>query len=161
MGEKRTTGRKRHILVDTQGNLLVAIVHAANIPDRDGAVWVLGRPSGSIVGSGTSGAIAATAVSWSSGGSSQMGGRALIRQSPAVPAPEQRLRAVGSVQRGHGLSRLDPDASPATGSHHRDYHPLSQDSSRCVPCSAILLRRSARAWAGVGPDSTDALFLPR
>ena len=42
-GGKRITGRKRHILVDTQGNLLVVIVHAVNIPDRDGADWVLER----------------------------------------------------------------------------------------------------------------------
>jgi putative transposase len=41
MGEKRITGRKRHILVDTQGNLVVVIVHPANIADRDGADWVL------------------------------------------------------------------------------------------------------------------------
>jgi hypothetical protein len=34
MGEK-VTGRKRHILVDTQGNLVVVIVHAANIADRE------------------------------------------------------------------------------------------------------------------------------
>jgi putative transposase len=40
-GGKRITGRRRHILVDTQGNLLVVIVHAANIPDQDGADWVL------------------------------------------------------------------------------------------------------------------------
>jgi putative transposase len=41
MGGKRITGRKRHILVDTQGNLVVVIVHPANIADRDGADWVL------------------------------------------------------------------------------------------------------------------------
>ena len=41
MGGKKITGRKRHILVDTQGNLVVVIVHPANIPDRDGADWVL------------------------------------------------------------------------------------------------------------------------
>jgi putative transposase len=35
------TGRKRHILVDTQGNLVVVIAHPANIQDRDGADWVL------------------------------------------------------------------------------------------------------------------------
>ena len=40
-GGKRITGRKRHILVDTQGNLVVVIVHGAAIPDRDGADWVL------------------------------------------------------------------------------------------------------------------------
>ncbi len=33
-------GRKRHILVDTLGLLMVAIVHAANIQDRDGAKFV-------------------------------------------------------------------------------------------------------------------------
>lgn len=41
MGEKKITGRKRHILVDTEGNLVVVIVHPANISDRDGADWVL------------------------------------------------------------------------------------------------------------------------
>lgn len=34
-------GRKRHILVDTLGFLLVAVVHAADIQDRDGAKLVL------------------------------------------------------------------------------------------------------------------------
>jgi putative transposase len=38
---KKATGRKRHILVDIEGNLVVAIVHEANIADRDGADWVL------------------------------------------------------------------------------------------------------------------------
>jgi transposase len=41
MGEKRITGRKRHILVDTEGNLVAVIVHAANISDQEGADWVL------------------------------------------------------------------------------------------------------------------------
>jgi putative transposase len=40
-GEKNIRGRKRHILVDTEGNLLKVIVHRANMPDRDGARWVL------------------------------------------------------------------------------------------------------------------------
>jgi len=40
-GGKRIIGRKRHILVDTQGNLVVVIVRPANIADRDGADWVL------------------------------------------------------------------------------------------------------------------------
>lgn len=34
---KRVQGRKRHILVDTVGNLLEVVVHAASIQDRDGA----------------------------------------------------------------------------------------------------------------------------
>lgn len=36
-------GRKRHILVDTLGLLLVVIVHAASIQDRDGAKLVFKR----------------------------------------------------------------------------------------------------------------------
>ena len=35
-GGKQIKGRKRHILVDTEGFLLKAKVHAANIMDRDG-----------------------------------------------------------------------------------------------------------------------------
>jgi putative transposase len=38
---KKVSGRKRHILVDTLGLILVAVVHAANIQDRDGARLVL------------------------------------------------------------------------------------------------------------------------
>jgi putative transposase len=38
---KKINGRKRHILVDTMGLLLVVVVHAASIQDRDGAKLVL------------------------------------------------------------------------------------------------------------------------
>ncbi|MHA2303609.1 MAG: IS5 family transposase [Candidatus Thorarchaeota archaeon] len=34
---KQVKGRKRHILVDTMGLLLIVLVHAANIQERDGA----------------------------------------------------------------------------------------------------------------------------
>ena len=40
-GGKKVNGRKRHLLVDTFGNILKAIVHAANIQDRDGAKLLL------------------------------------------------------------------------------------------------------------------------
>ncbi len=36
-------GRKRHIVVDTQGLLLAVTVHPADIQDRDGAKLVLQR----------------------------------------------------------------------------------------------------------------------
>ena len=39
---KKIKGKKRHILVDTVGLLLHAIVHPANIQDRDGGILVLG-----------------------------------------------------------------------------------------------------------------------
>ncbi|MVT63950.1 IS5 family transposase [Bradyrhizobium pachyrhizi] len=38
---KKIKGRKRHIFTDTQGNLLSAIVHPANVQDRDGAPAVV------------------------------------------------------------------------------------------------------------------------
>ncbi len=41
MGEQTIAGRKRHILVDTEGKLLTVVVHRANIADRDGAYFVL------------------------------------------------------------------------------------------------------------------------
>ena len=40
-GGKKIQGRKRHILVDTQGFVLAVKVHAANIADRDGAKLLL------------------------------------------------------------------------------------------------------------------------
>ena len=44
---KKIQGRKRHILVDTLGLLLVVVVTAASVQDRDGAKRVLQRMTGS------------------------------------------------------------------------------------------------------------------
>src|SRR5262249_4748393 len=38
---KKIKGKKRHILVDTQGLLMHAIVHAADIQDRDGGMLLM------------------------------------------------------------------------------------------------------------------------
>jgi len=40
---KKVKGRKRHILVDTMGLLLMVLVHVANIQDRDGAKLLLNK----------------------------------------------------------------------------------------------------------------------
>jgi transposase len=40
-GAKKIKGRKRHLLVDTQGLLLKARVHGANVTDRDGIKLLL------------------------------------------------------------------------------------------------------------------------
>lgn len=45
---KQVKGRKRHIVVDTVGNLLEVVVHAANIQDYDGAKLVLTKLSQSV-----------------------------------------------------------------------------------------------------------------
>ena len=38
---KKVKGKKRHVLVDTQGLMLHAIVTAADVQDRDGGAWLL------------------------------------------------------------------------------------------------------------------------
>ena len=38
---KKVKGRKRHVLTDTEGNLVHAVIHTADIQDRDGAPLVL------------------------------------------------------------------------------------------------------------------------
>ena len=38
---KKIKGKKRHIAVDTQGLLLLALIHAADIQDRDGGVLLM------------------------------------------------------------------------------------------------------------------------
>lgn len=38
---KKVKGRKRHILTDTEGNLVHAVIHTVDIQDRDGAPMVL------------------------------------------------------------------------------------------------------------------------
>ncbi len=43
---KKVNGRKRHVLVDVIGLLLMVVVHAANIQDRDAAMLVLGKAEG-------------------------------------------------------------------------------------------------------------------
>jgi putative transposase len=40
MAEKKVVGRKRHIVVDTLGLLLVVVVHAASLSDTEGALDV-------------------------------------------------------------------------------------------------------------------------
>lgn len=39
--EKNIKGRKRHIIVDTNGLVLRALVHAADISENEGAEWLL------------------------------------------------------------------------------------------------------------------------
>lgn len=45
---KKVLGRKRHLLVDTDGLILKVRVHAADVQDRDGAVTVLDQLDASL-----------------------------------------------------------------------------------------------------------------
>jgi putative transposase len=47
-GGKKVNGRKRHLLVDTQGLIIRAVVHPANIADRDGATLLLAPLQGQL-----------------------------------------------------------------------------------------------------------------
>ena len=49
-GNKKINGRKRHILTDTQGNLITCLVHPANIHDSKGAELLLRRLKENIFG---------------------------------------------------------------------------------------------------------------
>jgi hypothetical protein len=49
-GGKQVNGRKRHLLVDTQGLIMRASVHPANIADRDGAKRLLAPLQGQAPG---------------------------------------------------------------------------------------------------------------
>ena len=40
---KKINGRKRHILVDTMGLILMVVVHAASVQDQDGAKLVFDK----------------------------------------------------------------------------------------------------------------------
>jgi hypothetical protein len=51
---KKIKGRKRHIVTDTQGNLVGLVVHDAGIQDRDGAPSALASSVHSIPGCGAS-----------------------------------------------------------------------------------------------------------
>ena len=51
---KKIKGRKRHIVTDTQGNLVGLVVHEAGIQDRDGAPCALLRSAHAIPGCATS-----------------------------------------------------------------------------------------------------------
>ena len=57
---KKIKGKKRHILVDAQGVLIQAIVHAADIQDRDGGILLMSSLFASIPSCSSSTPTAAT-----------------------------------------------------------------------------------------------------
>jgi hypothetical protein len=61
---KQVKGRKRHILVDTLGLLIMVIVSSAALPDRDGAVQLFDATDGALPRLRRCGPIRATPVSW-------------------------------------------------------------------------------------------------
>jgi putative transposase len=96
-GAKKVKGRKRHLLVDTQGSVLEAKVHSANILDRDGIKLLLDsvardrlprRLSHLWLDAGYTGQDKGTG--WVEG---VLGWTAEIVRHPQKPAPEEVMRA--------------------------------------------------------------------
>jgi putative transposase len=61
---KKLKGRKRHILVDTIGLLLIVVVHAANIQDRDGAKLFWNKLLEDFLNCSLFGLVLVTRVNW-------------------------------------------------------------------------------------------------
>jgi len=92
-GGKKVKGRKRHLLVDTEGFVLLAKVHSAKVMDYEGIKALLGRAKGSFP---------RLSHLWMDGGypgedkggdwvEKRLGWRAEIVSRPRKPAPEEVL----------------------------------------------------------------------
>ncbi len=66
-GGKKTAGRKRHVVTDCLGLVLVVLVTAADVQDRDAAVGLLERLRALYSRSVSSGRTAAMPGVWSTG----------------------------------------------------------------------------------------------
>ncbi len=131
-GGKKITGRKRHIIVDTLGLLLVVAVTAASADDGTAAPEVLGQMTAEHCASGETvgrsevpqqlpGRLAEedqgdvlgrcrSATCWVGGIREVglgLGGRAYARLDWTVPQAQPRLRALHTLQRGDDQSEFD------------------------------------------------------
>ena len=136
---KKVNGRKRHLVVDTLGMVVAAVVHSAGIQDRDGAKLVLEKIVGrfprlkKILADGIyNGGIAEWAKEF--GGwvlrvrpeAGEEEGREVqglevaldrgadVRLAGSVPAVEQGLRAVAGVERGWIYIAMTPSDAPTS-----------------------------------------------
>lgn len=132
---KKIKGRKRHILVDTIGLLLMVVVHAADIQDRDGARLVLAKIKGRFPRLrliGAVGGYTGKLVDWVksvchwvleivkrpdgvTGAASTLGGGADLGLAGTLSAFEQRLRGVAGNEGSDGLRGHEPPDGQAAG----------------------------------------------
>ena len=96
-GAKKLVGRKRHILVDTEGLLMAVNVHPANVMDRDGIKLVLDDNAGASpsVLRTTAGAKAATGWKTASDGASRSCARPIGSNATGCPTISRRTRSIG------------------------------------------------------------------
>jgi transposase len=136
---KKINGRKPHLLVDTMGLILLALVLPANIQDRDGAKQLLGgtlQSVGSATGQthlgrrrlrGSPGELGTStlalhrrdcetiAVAHLPSRAATLGSRAHLRLAWTLSPIESRLRAPCSDRRNHGLLGHDSIDAGAVG----------------------------------------------
>ncbi|MGW4825763.1 IS5 family transposase [Streptomyces sp. NPDC004227] len=138
---KKVGGRKRHVIVDTIGMVLVVLVTAANVQDRDGArpalellrdlyervvlVWADGGYAGKLVDWAKDKVHVALEIVKRSDDAKgfvvlpgALGGRAQPVVDLPAPPVRPRLRALTRAPRGHGpLVGDHPDATPCRPRH--------------------------------------------
>ena len=83
--EKKVKGRKRHLLVDTQGLVLKARVHSANIQDREGIKILLDADVRGV-------------------------SRGVFLTCGWTPATRAKIRAAGWVEKDSGMDGRDRQA---------------------------------------------------
>jgi putative transposase len=138
---KKIKGRKRHILTDTEGNLVYAVIHNADIQDRDGAPLVLAEivkrcpwmrhifADGGYARKNSRLRFAASA----SGPSRSSNGQTPPRASRSCPAAgwlsarwhgltgtdaSPRTSSTPSPRQPHGCSSFQSNSSPAASQNH-------------------------------------------
>ena len=115
---KKILGVKRHILLDTLGLVLVVVVHAANLQDRDGARLVLQKAQAQGKGS-----VPCLKRVWADGGYAGklvewfrlVGGGADIFLDLELSPPESALRMLERNSRSHGSPGDDSRDGPPPG----------------------------------------------
>ena len=133
-------GRKRHIVVDTQGLLLAVAVHPANIQDRDGAKLVLSQLLGRfprLERIWADGAYGSKLVQWAQ----EVGGWSLeLVRRPRQLNTFQVLPRRWVVERTFGWLNLQRRLS-------KDYEALPETTEAWVyiAMTGLMLRRLARA----------------
>jgi putative transposase len=139
-GGKLTTGRKRHLLVDTSGLLLAVVVTAASVQDRDGARLLLQR----LAGGGkklrliwVDGAYRGPLIDW-------VAYHFRIRLQPVLRPDDQRGFAV--LPRRWVVERTFAWLS-LHRRHARDYErlPVNTEAFVYIAMTRLMLRRLARA----------------
>lgn len=95
---KKVAGRKRHLLVDTLGLILLVCVHPANVQDRDGARLLLAalrQRFGWLRCIWADGGYAGELVQWVHRLRHQPTGGVVTSPSPSRTVPVDRLAALG------------------------------------------------------------------